>query len=829
MTGSPDSMLGSYRLRRFLGRGGMSDVWEGWDSALNRAVAIKLYLGTQDEDLQRFIREARLAAQLSPPNIVPVFEVGEDAGRHYIVMQKIEGRTLVEVGLTREQIVVALRDVARALHYGHQKDVLHRDVKPQNIMIEPRRPDADSTTDARFPFRAYLCDFGLARRLQDSGPTVTGQVIGTPAFASPEQATAENDRIGPRSDVYGLGATFYMALTGQLPFDRADHIRTLHAVVEEDPVRPRDHDASIPEELETITLKAMAKEPDDRYATAAAFADDLDRYLRGDPIQALPPSMASRAMRRIHRHRVILSGLAIGAALLAIPLVWLLLRDGTLRLSIQPPDAFVTVDGERVTGPNIELARGTHTLTVEREGYRPQSIEVRVEPGAEAPVAVVLARRTGGLDLTTEPEGAIVWFREADGNEVQLRAPLSLPETPAGNASAVIELAGHRRRRIDLEIPDGETVRRTVTLRSSLIWRQRLEGAISDTPSIADLDHDGAPDLLVAADNGTLFRLDLRSGDVRWRREIGGSIFPQILAVPLDGDGVDDVLVAIDGGGITALDGRTGEPIFILEDPHVSALVAHVEDVNGDGVADFFTVVDHGPVSARSGRDAGAELWETAMPEPGVRFADAADVDGDGTVDLVVAGGDGVVRAVRPADGSIVGVMGTGRSQITTVTVAELTGASPPEILVTTFDGFVDCRTWGSDERLWSVTTQGEVLSRPGIADAVVLIGSGDGTVYAVDGASGAMLWKSAMRDEVHTTPRLAPVLADGAKAVVVGTDENTVSCLDPRTGRQIWVHPTHDDLDASPLTIDVDGDGIEDIIVASEDRSVYALSVEEE
>lgn len=794
--------LGPYETRRFLGRGGMSDVWEAWDPSLGRAVAIKVYLGIAEEDLERFKREARLAAQLSHPNIVPVFDIGEADGGHYIVMPKIDGRTLVEANLPRDRAVEAVRDVARALHYGHEQGVVHRDVKPQNILIESR-------TDG---FRAYLCDFGLARRLHDAGPTVTGQMIGTPAFTSPEQATAEFERVGPRSDVFGLGATLYMVLTGAVPFDRDDHIQTLQAVVEEDPVRPRKVNASIPEPLETITLKAMAKEPERRYASAAAFADDLDRYLRGEPIEAVPPSMASRAIRRVRRHRAILAGLAIGAALLAVPSLWMSLRGGTLRLSIQPADAVVSVDGERVSGPLVTMRRGEHTLTVEREGYRPQTLEVRVEPGAESPVAVVLERRTGVFELVTEPEGAIARLRDADGRELELRTPFSLGETPAGTLTVTIELIGHRRRHIKTTVDDGKVARERVALRSSVLWLCRLGGSVSDTPTLAVID--GAPSLLAASADGVVSRIDVRTGEVRWRRQIGGADFPQIVLTPRGG-----VLVAIAGGGVVELDGRTGAPVFTVEDRHVLALVEFSDDR-------LYTILDHGPVAARRGSEV---LWETAMPEPGVRYADAADLDGDGSVELVVAGGDGVVHALRPSDGTVAGTMRTNRTGITSLTVAELTGAAPPELLVTTSDGFVDCRTWGADDPLWSLTTQGEIRSRPGLGDGMVFVGSGDGHVYAVEGSTGAVMWKASMRDEVHTTPRWAPVLRGGTPAVVVATDEDTVSCLDPRTGRALWIATTRDDIDASPLTFDIDGDGVEELIVASEDGGVYALAVEDE
>ncbi|MBI2899373.1 MAG: SUMF1/EgtB/PvdO family nonheme iron enzyme [Planctomycetes bacterium] len=281
--------LGKYVLLGELGRGGMGVVHKAWDPTLGRLVAVKSILETGDpETARRLEREAQTAAKLSHPHIVPIYEVGRQDGKPYLAMKFVDGETLHDLRLEPRAAMELMEEVARTVHFAHEQGIVHRDLKPHNLMRERGG-------------HVWVMDFGLAREVKaGSTLTATGAVVGTPAYMSPEQAAgAACDR---RSDVYSLGATLYQILTGHPPFEGSSPLEVLRRMVEDDPVPPRRHDRGIHPEAETIVLKAMAREPERRYATAEAFAEDLRRHLQGRPILAMPPTLLTRVAKKIRRH-----------------------------------------------------------------------------------------------------------------------------------------------------------------------------------------------------------------------------------------------------------------------------------------------------------------------------------------------------------------------------------------------------------------------------------------------------------------------------------------------------------------------------------------------
>jgi eukaryotic-like serine/threonine-protein kinase len=332
--------LGDFRIVRELGRGGMGIVYEAVQMSLGRRVALKVLHTAAALDprrLRRFQVEAQAAASLLHPHIVPVFATGSENGTAYYAMQYIDCRDLARIindlrrdrstdGTSVESCKLAPRtplfdpsssferDVARlarqaamALEHAHANDVLHRDVKPSNLLIDERG-------------HLWITDFGLARIKGSLELTQTGDVLGTPQYMSPEQALGHRTPLDGRTDVYSLGATLYEILTLTTPFHGDDRIELLRQIAQAEPIPPRKINPRVPVELETIVLKAMAKAPADRYATAADLADDLGRFLDDRPIRARRPSLLNRASKWTRRHRRLVAAAGATSLVLAFAL-----------------------------------------------------------------------------------------------------------------------------------------------------------------------------------------------------------------------------------------------------------------------------------------------------------------------------------------------------------------------------------------------------------------------------------------------------------------------------------------------------------------------------
>ena len=296
-----DRSYGSYELVAEIARGGMGIVYRARHKVLGRTVALKIMAAgalATPEEVRRFQSEARAAAKLDHPHIVPVFDVGEADGKQFFTMGFVEGgdlnsRVSENLYAPREAAAIVAK-LADAVDYAHQQGVLHRDLKPANVLI-------DSHGEPR------LTDFGLAKHVGSDSTrplTQSGQLLGTPSFMAPEQATGDHANIGPASDVYALGAILYFMLTGRPPFRAASMFETLREVLHEEPVSPRAITPGVDRDLETICLVCLAKEVDGRYPTAARLRDDLRRYLEGHSIVARPVGPLVRGLRWCRRNPV---------------------------------------------------------------------------------------------------------------------------------------------------------------------------------------------------------------------------------------------------------------------------------------------------------------------------------------------------------------------------------------------------------------------------------------------------------------------------------------------------------------------------------------------
>ena len=343
--------VAGYEILGVLGRGGMGVVYQARQLGLDRTVALKMVLtGFQagPKDLARFRAEAAALARLQHPNIVQIYDVGEAAGRPYFVFEFVAGGSLAQYLQGTPQPVrpaaQLVETLARAVHAAHANGVIHRDLKPANILLRDEREGARGESRDLSPLAPRLAslvpkitDFGLAKCAGGDGeapdlrgPTVTGELLGTPNYMAPEQAMVPRQPVGPAADVYALGAILYELLTGRPPFTGETPLATVLQVLHNEPVSVTSLQPNVPRDLETICLKCLRKEPRQRYGSALELAEDLQRFLRDEPIRARPVRAVEKLWRWVRRHPAPAGLLAAGLLAPVVALITLSLLSARL-------------------------------------------------------------------------------------------------------------------------------------------------------------------------------------------------------------------------------------------------------------------------------------------------------------------------------------------------------------------------------------------------------------------------------------------------------------------------------------------------------------------
>ncbi len=785
----PSRRLGDrYVLLDELGRGGMAVVHRGWDTALHRPVAIKMILpggGSRAQEVARLLREARAAAKLRHPAIVPVHEIDEHDGRPYLVMDFVDGVTLdqavEQVPPSPRRLAAVVRGVAQALHHAHEAGIIHRDVKPQNVII-----DRDG--------RPHLTDFGLARDFgQDRALTVTGQLLGTPGYVAPEQARGDREGTGPLADVYGLGGILYHVLLGRPPFTGATIIEVVTKVFRSDPDLPRRIDPKIHVDLETIAMRCLEKEPARRYRSAREVAEELERFIDGQAILARPIGRRERMWRWARSHRALAGAVGSAAVVAAVSAVaavvfgvWSfaairhqrdLARGETARAVAAEADARSAADREASARSEVEAGSRAKDLLLARalreraerlgglgrlaEAAALYAESARVTDGVEA---------RWGLERALAGAGRSVWV---SGRGLEARAVAASPDgrlLALGTASGVTRI---------FDLATGRELR-------SVAGHQRAVSAVA-------FDEEGGR-LATASHDGAVIVWDATTGE---RLAEGRGHVSRVVAVAWDGRGR---LVSADAAGMllrwdAATGARLGEHRADAPSPESSPPTGLVGLAGGrvvlgsergllgwdDGAA-APEVIDAGAVAAIA---VGADGRRVAIASP------------TGAVRVREREGDGAPRTVGDVGRPVVGVAFVGGGEALIVvgadgSVDELpVDGGPARSIASSVDaGVVLAAALTRDDEIVRVFADGAVdllarrdgAARPGpvghTAEVVALGWSRDGATLASGaGDGGVIVWRA---EDGELLARFAgPAGGVAALAVLDGGRAVAVSGLD--------------------------------------------------
>jgi serine/threonine-protein kinase len=760
-------MLGKYRLEQEIGRGAMAVVYRATDTALNRQVALKvlpIYFSHDPEFVRRFQREARVAASLSHPGIVQIYDVGEALdGTLYIAMQEA-GETLKrllqrEGPLPLERALALAEQVAAALDYAHRRGVIHRDVKASNILLGP----GDQTV---------LTDFGIARVGQESGITTPGFALGTPEYLSPEQAEAGKP-VDYRADLYALGVVLFEMLTGRVPFTADRPEAVLHAHIFTPPPSPSHLNPAIPEAVSQVLLKALAKDPNERYQSGAALVAALraaqpeqrrkgaeEQRSSSAPLppgtsalhrpapapaepQPAPPDLTPSEQRRrgAEVQRSSPAPLPPGTS---TPRPWPLLLPVAGILAV-----LILCGGLGLL--TIVALRGTFTPAAQPTPTRPVVIVPTVTPTrSPTPARMPTLLPTATVTLTPLPPTPT----PLPPSPTPTSAPGLIP-TPSGASAQWLMF----RRGVE----HSGVAEEALPLPLEKRWEFATGGAINmSSPAVV------GGTAYIGSQDGKLYAVDIATGRQRWAFNAGG----RVESSPAVAQGV--VYFGAHNGKVYAVDAVRGEKLW--------------EFATGDKVESSPAVIDGVVYIGSDDRrlyalDASTGRQKWAFQAEQRIFSSPAVVAGT----VFIGADDSKLYALDVSTGAKRWEFLTGWG----------VGSSPTVARGTVYVGSLDNKVYALDAQAgakrWEFATGGGVLSSPAVTGGTVYVGSLDGQVYALDTATGRQLWAFATGGSVTSSPAVVPGV------VFVGSDDGKLYALDAASGRSLWSFATGDKVLSSP------------------------------
>lgn len=865
--------IGRYQILREIGRGGMGVVYAARDENLGKIVAMKVLppgIENDSVELERFEREARLAASLDHPGIVAVHDVGVDKNIHYFTMDYVDGLPLSEyvdkMNCGLKKIASLMKDVAEALSYAHSHHIIHRDLKPANILVDtmgmPR-----------------ITDFGLARNVKEGkNLTMSGAILGTPAYMPPEQAAGKFRQVNRQSDIYSLGAVLYHLLVGRPPFIGASLAKTISAVLEQDPIPPRKLVKGMPRDLEIICLKCLEKDPGRRYLDAKALAADLGRFLEGEIVRAKPSGTFYKIQRWAVRNKALSAlflvvtgvGIALGYFLLWLP--------GTLTVTVKTRkidkdghvkfmalDAQFAIDGRATKGPRhkFSLAPGYHKIVIQAPDHDPLEFYTKISPGKVMSVEKVLLHRQGRVTITSAVSGIEATFTNQDSGETQsLIAPLYEYPMDTGTYLVALRKENYFARQTTIAVAAGQTCESHAKLEPMLLWRKEIsDKADVNSVFLADLDCDGRPEIICTKVTGSIVCWDLDRSEKRWHIDRQLPILPHRTAFKdMNRDGVPDLLSA-HPDRFTVIDGKTRGELFKL--PSWWSMVFATGDANEDGYEDLILFRHYGHGIECYDMKTGSLLWKRPMD---IRiYTDPVFVDKDHLIyacagqlhqlDIRTGNTEPVYRfddkdvpknialLRNPADRRaylLWYITGKGlhsldfetrslawRSEYPTlfgsgIVLCDLEEDGKSEILLH-LDRLY-CVDAASGKQRWAFNTGGGPLPRcadlDGDGSNEVVAASTQGMVYAVNG-QGALIDKFSLETSVGL-PLLADIDGD-AMLEILCPSSKYLYCIRHRPEEKIRIFDDAPQMAADcPATCDFDGDGHKEIIVGHRGGDVY-------